>query len=386
MKKYIEADDIQLVFSGHNYFELLEEIIDNSKHTLHLQTYIFDIDETGLKVIEALKRAASRKVSVFLMIDSFGSGSFSKETRQYLKKSGVNFRKFSPTFSPESIHLGRRLHYKIVIADQYVGMIGGINIANKYNETGNVDPWLDYAIQVKGSVCAYLHLLCEKEFKNQTAKALNVWENNTRTENKNNSHLIRFRSNDFLKRKNEIHNSYVEGIKNAQKSITIVASYFLPGKGLRKLLADASSRGVEIRIVLAGKSDVASVRLAEIYFYDFLVRNKIQLYEWTNSVLHGKAMVVDNKWTTIGSYNLNFLSHYISMELNADIISETFVKKFTGHLEEIIKTTCRAIDLNKPEHSKNIFSKFIRWLAYSFFRFLMILSVNKQRRKKKKKK
>ena len=211
-------------------------------------------------------------------------------------------------------------------------------------------------------------------------KALNVWENNDVKESKGSEHLIRFRLNDFLSGKNEIHASYKLAIEKAQSSIILVASYFLPGKGLRKLLSDASARGVDIKIILAGKSDVLSVRWAEIYFYDFLIRNKIKLYEWHSSVLHGKAMVVDESFVTIGSYNLNFLSHYISIELNADIISKPFVTALNTHLQEIIKNDCLVVDLEKPKHRNNIFSKFIRWLAYSFFRFLMIISVNKRKK------
>lgn len=380
MKKYLSAEEIQLVFSGHNYFELLEEIIEKSKNTLHLQTYIFASDETGKRIIEALKRAAVRHVDVYVLLDAFGSNSFSKEMTHELASSGVHFRKFSPVFSSESGYFGRRMHHKIVVADKTSAMIGGINIANKYNSTSKSEPWLDYAILIKGNVCEYLHLLCEKGYKRHTVRAINKWENNTPIQYAGKTNLIRFRINDFIKGKNEIHQSYVEGLKKARTSITIVASYFLPGKGFRKLLAQASARGVVVKIILGGQSDAASVRLAENYLYDFLLRNNIHLYEWTNSVLHGKAMIVDDNWATVGSYNLNFLSHYISMELNADIIDTVFIKEFSTHLDEIMENDCRHVDLNLPGQRKNIFSRFKMWLAYSFFRILMIATVNKKRK------
>lgn len=384
MKKYGEAENIELIFSGHNYFELLEEMIDNCKTTFHLQTYIFDTDETGIRITEALKRAALRKVNVYLMIDSFGSSSFSKKISDDLLSCGINFRKFSPTFSSENIHYGRRLHYKIAVADKSTGILGGINIADKYNETSKGAPWLDYAIKIKGNVCEYLHLLCEKNYTKQNNKALNSWENNTVISTKG-QHLIRFRFNDFLKGKNEIHQSYTQELLNAQKSITLVASYFLPGKSLRKLLANASKRGVTVKIILAEHSDAISVKLAENYLYDFFLRNNIQLFEWTNSVLHGKAMLVDDKWCTIGSYNLNFLSHYISLELNADILDLEFINAFNTHLQHIMATACKPVGLNKAEYRRNNFTRFISWLAYSFFRILMIISVHKKIQKRNKK-
>ncbi|MGZ3900871.1 MAG: phospholipase D-like domain-containing protein [Bacteroidia bacterium] len=381
MRKYSEAENIQLVFSGNNYFELLEEIIDNSKEILHLQTYIFETDETGLRVINALKRAAERKVQVYILIDAFGSNSFSKEAIKEIKRSGIHFRKFSPLFSSESIYFGRRLHYKIVVADKQIAIIGGINIANKYNKGTKTDPWLDYAVLIQGKPCGYLNLLCEKAFCKQKDSALIAWERELDT-TVSPGKLIRFRLNDFIKGKNEIHNSYVEELCRAKKHITIVASYFLPGKGFRKLLADASARGVSVRIILASQSDVLSVRWAENYLYDFLLRNNIHLYEWKNSVLHGKVMVVDDSWATIGSYNLNFLSHYISIELNADIIDKDFIQTFTLHLDHIIESSCNVIEPKTFVKKNNPLQRLLNWLAYIFFRTLMNLTVSKKSKNK----
>ena len=105
MKKYFDAEDIQLVFSGANYFELLEEIINGSKESLHLQTYIFETDETGARVVDHLKRAAARGVKVFVLADAYGSFPFKKEVERDLLKSGIHFRLYSPLFSSESVFL-----------------------------------------------------------------------------------------------------------------------------------------------------------------------------------------------------------------------------------------------------------------------------------------
>ncbi|PBQ30361.1 hypothetical protein CNR22_00815 [Sphingobacteriaceae bacterium] len=381
MKKYLKAEELQLVFSGNNYFDLLHEIIDNSKEILQLQTYIFESDETGLKVIASLKKAAARGVKVIVLADAYGSFPFNKDSERELKSAGIQFRLYSPLFSSESAFFGRRLHHKIVVADKKIGMIGGINVANKYNVNKDEATWLDYGVLVKGQVCEYLDLLCEQVYDKRKRSKLQGWELKKQDPVPGDS-LIRFRRNDFIKSRNEIHQSYLESIKHAKTSITIVASYFLPGNNFRRLLRQASARGVKIRIILAGISDVNSVKLAQEYLYEFYLTHNIQLFEWQNSVLHGKAMMIDDKWITIGSYNLNFLSHYISIELNADIIDEKVIQDFSKHIETIIQQSCSKVELKNVKRKATYFGKLKMKAAYLFHRTLMNVVMMSKKHKK----
>ena len=272
-----------------------------------------------------------------------------------------------------------------MVADKCVALIGGINIANKYNTTGAEEAWLDYAVYVKGAVCEYLDILCEAVYYKKKRNKLIAWENKIRVSIPGVTHrLIRFRRNDFIKQRNEIHKSYIESITRAENNITIVASYFLPGNNFRRLLTLAAKRGVIIRIILAGKSDVSSVNLAQHYLYEFYLNNNIQLFEWQNSILHGKAMMVDNTWVTIGSYNLNFLSHYISIELNADIIDKTLVNDFSSHIETIVQNNCSVVELDKIQKKTGILSKLKMKLAYNFHRTIMNIVMMGRKYKKPK--
>src|SRR4051812_30218018 len=144
MRNYCEAEDIKLVYSGKNFFEVLHEVISNSREYLHLQTYIFETDETGFKVMDSLKAAAARGVRVYMLVDAYASFPFPASIANDLRAAGVHFRLFSPLLSSESIFIGRRLHHKIVVADRQTGLIGGINIADKYNVNVEDNPWLDY--------------------------------------------------------------------------------------------------------------------------------------------------------------------------------------------------------------------------------------------------
>ena len=141
--------DLLLVHSGEDYFLRLQNIIANAQLEIHVQTYIFRNDSIGIKIANALKEAASRNVKVYVLVDGFGSASLTPQFIDDLISHGIQFRKFSPFFSINSLYLGRRLHHKIVVADGNVALIGGINIADKYSRTESESPWLDYAVQIK---------------------------------------------------------------------------------------------------------------------------------------------------------------------------------------------------------------------------------------------
>jgi cardiolipin synthase len=386
MIKYFEAEELTLVHSGKDYFDIQEKIIGEARSLLHLQTYIFEDDPTAQRVAKALIAAANRGVKVYLLVDAIGSFPFSKELAKMLIGGGVHFRLFSPLFSSENIFVGRRLHHKIVVADKCTGLVGGINIADKYNDTGEGAPWLDYAVFTKGKVNEYLHLVCEQFYFKQQRNRVLGWERSLKGADKHAVSLIRYRANDWIRRKNEVHRSYVEALAKSNNSVTIVASYFLPGNRFRKLLNQAADRGVKIRLIMAGRSDLSTVRLAENYLYDFYLRNKIELFEWSNSVMHGKAMIVDDHWATIGSYNLNFLSHYASVELNAEIRDKKFIKEFSKELDKVATTLCTLVDLQKYALKNVWYRKLQLWFAFAFFRIIKNFTMLGSRRIKNKRK
>lgn len=153
-KNNLPFKSVQLVHSGDDYFSRLERIINDAVTEIHIQTYIFDNDATGKRILLALKEALKRQVKVYLLLDGFGSLSFPNEISKEFRQAGGHIRFFSPLFSASSFYIGRRLHKKVVVADGKVALIGGINIANRYHGTSNTKPWLDFAIEINSSIAS----------------------------------------------------------------------------------------------------------------------------------------------------------------------------------------------------------------------------------------
>lgn len=362
-------ESVELVHSGEDYFSRMQQIISRAQIELHLQTYIFENDAIGIKIAESLKEAASRNVKVYVILDAYGSASLPNKVVDDLLRHGIRFRFFSPFFSRNNLYIGRRMHHKVLVADGRIALIGGINIACKYHGCKKAEPWLDYAVQVEGKIGESIQVLCR-----------NIYNRKKRVRKKKikpvfyslKAESIRIIQNDWLKRKNEIYKSYIHSIRKAEKEIIIVGSYFLPGRKLTSILKQASRKGVKVKLILSGISDVPVIRRAACFLYASLLKHGIELYEWNKSVLHGKAYVVDNKLTSIGSFNLNHLSSFGSIEMNVEIYSAEFSGSFASHLDQVI-AQCEKINDDTLKSRDGVLTKWKNRISYYLARFGMII-------------
>ena len=373
---FTKNNQVQLVQSGAQYFDLFIRLIQNAKQSIHIQTYIFADDETGNQIAIALKNAAQRGVAVYLLVDGYASQNLTNKFIVQLKEAGIHFRFFEPIFKNNYFYFGRRLHHKVVVIDIKFALVGGLNIANHYNDLPSKPAWLDFALYVEGEICQQLYVLCLKTwngFIKSTAAAVytnTIIDFKIPVEKQVDIKMIR---NDWVRRKNEISNSYLNMFKSSRKEIIILCSYFFPGRKIRRQMTKAISRGVTIKVVVAGVSDVMISKYAERWLYDWLLRNGIEIYEYQNNILHAKVAVCDDHWMTIGSYNINDISAYASIEMNLVVKNTTFCKKVSTILDQIISNECVKISDKNLKKSNSIFSKFLKWCAYQAVRTLFYI-------------
>lgn len=365
-KEYIDGNDVKLVKSGKDYFNLLDEIISQANESIHFQTYIFNEDATGRYVADQLLKAAKRGIKVYLLVDAYGSGNLSVKLTKKLCQYGIEIRKFSP-IRLWKLETGRRLHHKIIVIDKKYALIGGINIADKYKGLKEKE-WLDYAVLLQGNIVWDAYLLCyqlwnKKLYKPRIKKPADLIPHPS-------GMYAQLAQHDFFRRKIHISKSYINAIKNAQKEIIVVSSYFLPSRKMLKFLLKSVDRGVNIKLVLGHQSDVPIVQKATYFLYRKLLVHGIEIYEYRPSIVHAKVMIVDSKWCTIGSYNLNFISEYNSIELNVNIADEFFAMNFKSDLFKIIEQDC--IQIKKKEYlsKQNIFTQIRHHINYIFVRIL----------------
>jgi cardiolipin synthase A/B len=373
---YIMNNQVQLIRGGKIYFERLLEMIIEAKESIQLQVYILDDDETGKKVTHALRDAARRKVMVYLMADGYASQKLSHAFIKELTEAGIHFRFFEPLFRNRKAYFGRRMHHKVVVVDNQYAMVGGINISDNYNDMPGRSAWLDFAIFIEGDIAKSLCGLCKKTWEGFTPiERINPCKNLSapfQIESGRDCQL-RIRRNDWVMKKSQVSRSYTEMFAKANKEIFMMSGYFLPGRIIRRGLKKAVQRGVDVKLVLAGVSDVKIAKYAERYIYGWVFRNNIALYEYKPHVLHGKVATYDGIWATIGSYNVNDISAYASVELNIDINNTAFAAELQETFERIIREDCVLVTEENFRAKNSIFNQIREYVSYMFIRLLFYL-------------
>ena len=361
-------------------------LIDQARQYIHFQTYIIDEDNSGLMIIDALIRAAGRGVRIYLLLDAFGTEYLSGDLIRRIEDSGILFRFFSPVLITKGFQLSLRLHHKVLLVDGETAIIGGMNYADRYHGTEQIKPWLDFALIIKGPECVHinsiLRRLWNKTFISKKERATEIVHT---AKSYGDNIMLRVLENNWYRNKIEILRSYRAAFRNARERMIIFASYFLPGRNERKLIRNASARGVNIEIVLAAESDAPMFRRATNFLYGFILSNNIRIFEYLPSNLHAKVATVDGEWCTIGSYNLNHISDYGSIEMNVEILDKPFVAQFEKILTGIIRKDCRQVTIEEYNRRRTWFSRLIDWFSYQMIRLLMRLmfqltSKNRNRR------
>ncbi len=366
----------KLINGGKMYFDTVIDLIRNAKSIIFLQTYILKDDETGKMIADELKCAAKRNVNVYILLDGFASGNLQQSFINDLTSAGIELLFFKPIFKNNHIYFSRRLHHKIIVVDGKFTLIGGLNIANRYNEINNLKAWLDFAVLIEGESSFQVENYCNQVRLKTTNKKDEIKTNVEFDFNDiplEDQCTIKIRRNDWLMHLNEISSNYIELLRNSKNEILILCSYFIPGNVLRRSMANASRRGVKITVITASQSDVPLTKPAERWLYDWLLRNNIKIYEYQNNVLHGKLAVSDQTAVTIGSYNINNLSTYVCLELNAEIINVSFAKNVQNTLQNIIEKECIEVSSISHHHQKNMLNQFFRWCSYQTLRFVLLI-------------
>jgi cardiolipin synthase len=358
-----QNEQLTLLKSGEPFFKELLLQINNAQFEIHFHVYIFANDQTGKIIFEALHIAAKRKVQIYLWLDGFGSNGFPSSWEAQLKESGAVVNYFSKYKLTSTFRLGIRMHHKIFIFDCKFALIGGVNISNSYSGYGKGKTWLDFAILIKGNSVIDLLRICVR-----IEKGFLPLGNDKKRQLKYKEEIGTFKSrilqNHWLKAKFGITRQYRQNIRTAKKEILLLASYFLPSPALKRLIKKAAVRGVKVKLVFGGLSDVGTMKYATQYFYKDLLKSGVEIWEWQPSVLHAKLALIDDEWICIGSYNLNYLSDFGSTECNIEIRNKEFKEACQFEINQLLNEDGLKIDALQFTQKIGWVQSFRNYMAY----------------------
>jgi cardiolipin synthase len=358
----VDGNLVRLLRDGREVFPVMLDAIARAEREILLEMYWFQGDKAGLLFIDALAAKAREGVDVRVCYDSIGSIGAPSSMWEPLREAGGQVVEFAP-ISPLRRRfrfkaLNHRDHRKILVVDEKIGVTGGMNIGDPWLpvELGGED-WRDDAIEVRGPVARDLRLLFFETWRREgrTPAPPDVRRLSRRVTGR----VVVLANQHGPKR--SIRNTYLKGIRHAQKRIDIINPYFLPGRMLLGAIRAARRRGVEVRILIPGINDVWVVSMAMSSIIGRLLENNVRVFAYQGRVLHAKTAVFDETLSTIGTYNLDPRSRRYNRECNIAVYDAPFARAVRDSFEEDL-TSATEVSLAAWK-ARPLVHRFLAWLA-----------------------
>jgi cardiolipin synthase len=350
-----EGNRVALLHDGVEFFPALCRAIDQARRVVHVETYMFRMDDTGLTVLDHLRRARARGVKVRVLIDGFGCGRDAVRVHDALVQMGAQCRIYRPQpkglrnywLDPTRL---RRLHRKLAMVDRRIAFVGGINIVDDLDPAlvGNPSPRFDFAVSLQGPIVIDVARTMARLWLRFSWRRPGGWaafyervgDWAARRVRNQFKHAPTFQPGmraalllrDNLRNRQTIEGAYLQAIDQARHDIVLANAYFFPGRRLRAALARAAARGVRVRLLLQGLSEYAIQYRACRTMYRRMLDDGIEVYEYTASYLHAKVAVFDRQ-AMVGSSNLDPFSLLLAREANVLVDAPAFADDLRRSLE-----------------------------------------------------
>jgi cardiolipin synthase A/B len=284
----VPPESVVLLDGGGQAYPRMLAAIAHAQRIIHLEVYAFAPTGVGARFVEALGRAAGLGVKVQVQIDGWGSARGGLAVADALQASGCEVHIYHRMLALLIGRFGRN-HRKMLLIDDEVAFLGGINIGDENLDQGVRLAWADLALEIRGPRCAHLGRMVRGEPDQSVNSALHLY-------------LSGLGGGWRLRRR------YLKAFTMARQRIHVAHGYFLPDHGIVRAIVAAAHRGVEVHLLLAGRCDVPFARAATRSLYRHLLGAGVVIHEWNESVLHAKVATIDGRRLLVGSFNLDPLS------------------------------------------------------------------------------
>jgi cardiolipin synthase len=395
VKTHQVGHQLQLLQGSQAFFTALVQAMDASLHEVRLETYIFNVQGGGELVAQALARAAARGVAVYVVVDGIGTPELPMPWPARFAEVGVQWRVFKPLG-----RLGllvpsrwRRLHRKLCVVDGQVAFCGGMNVLDDWFDPNHGElaaPRYDFSVCVTGPLVQSTHLAMSQFWWRMQAaqraqrvdwagawqalqRAVEVKRKSVPVDVAMGGAAAELVLRDNLRFRSSIERAYRQALGEARRDIIVANAYFLPGRKIRQGLIHAARRGVRVRLLLQGRYEYFMQFHAANALYAPLLAAGIEIYEYTPSFMHAKVAVVDGRWATVGSSNLDPLSLLLAREANVVIQDEAFAQGLQQSLEQAICVDAKRVDVR--QHAKrNLRQRVFDAVAYWLMRLLLFVT------------
>ncbi len=317
------SSNIQLYTTSHEAWDAMYDALLNARVSIYWEMYTFVDDAAGRRFVDALIQKAKAGVATKLVVDALGSFSLSNQAIKDMRRAGVDVILFSVQQSKHVRSRWRKLwtrsHRKLLVVDEHIGFIGGVNIQK------SMEAWKDIHIRMEGKVVRSLLRAFAKNYiiaggKKHNVRHLLKYTLRLSKERKD----LEFIYDDPSDKKSNIRGRYVDALMKARKRVILFSPYYFPDKKFLKALWYARKRGVRVDMLIPFRSDLRIATYAAYAFFSLMQRRGVKVH-LTKDMMHGKGIIVDDDWAMIGSSNIDQTSFYDNYEANVRISDRRIV-------------------------------------------------------------
>jgi cardiolipin synthase len=349
----------------------MRDAIEGARREVLLEMYWFGSDATGQSFARVLENKARQGVRVCVTFDAVGSFEADRGMFDRMRAAGCDVYEHNPVrFLPWRVSfagLNRRDHRKLLVVDGRIAFTGGVNFADPWaSEAAGGQGFRDDAIAIEGPAVRSMRSIFLSTFSGPLrGQAL---ADELGSDDPVGESLVRVLTNDRRRDRRLIERAYLHRIRTARERILITNSYFIPSFVVRRALGDAARRGVRVRVLLPVESDVPAVIYATRRLYGSMLKRGIELYEWGQSILHAKTAVVDGRWCTVGTYNLDYRSWAYNLEINVAVEDQAVAGRLEARMQRDMDQSVR-VDRSTWRY-RPLGSRLLEELFYRFRRVL----------------
>ena len=339
---FLANNDVEIFTNGKDKFDALKRDILAAERYIHIQYYIIENDTIGNEIAELLKAKVAEGVRVRVLYDHVGSFHFDMSYFKKLRKAGVEVYPFMQITFPEFANrINWRNHRKIVVIDGKAGYIGGMNIADRYIDGGDMGFWRDTHLRVVGDIVAALQVSFAIDWNFMKRELIEEPVEVVAPSTIKNPIGMQLVTSGPTSKWVNMAFVFQKAIDTASKCVYIQTPYFLPSDSLLKSLQVAALSKVDVRLMIPRKPDSILLRYASYSYVKQCLNAGIKIYFYEPGMLHAKVVVIDEDFVTTGSTNFDFRSFEHNFECNVLLYGKDFNKRMKEVMLEDMKNCTR---------------------------------------------
>lgn len=341
--EFADGNQVEVLTNGENYYEAELAAILKAKKSINLEAYIFQKGEVTMAFVQALTDRAKAGVKVNVVIDAVGSFATTNRYFRGLKDAGGKIEWYHPLRWNLIPRFNNRTHRELIIVDGNVGFVGGSGFADHWLKVvKRQPPWRDTMFRVRGEAARRLQCVFAENWLEASGEILIGEDYFPESKGEGSVRAMVIGSTPSVGRSTRARMLYQTLLACAKETICITTPYFLPDPSLRRELIRAiDERGVEVQIITPGKkSDHLLTRRSSRRLYGDILKAGGKIFEYKPAMIHAKVLIIDRKWSVVGSTNLDHRSFGLNDEVN-----------LIGHDEELANRLHQDFDEDRAQSS-----------------------------------